>query len=123
MPFFELLNSTMKDNTFVVSMLLQSLNIELLVQTEKKEASYIGVISSQDIIRLDVIKCSLSVLNYDLATKVSKAESKLEKLAVSSLFDKKVSAVLQKETEEIRLLYKIWKLDTNVVPFFTILKF
>lgn len=123
MPFFELLNSTMKDNTFVVSMLLQSLNIELLVQTEKKEASYIGVISSQDIIRLDVIKCSLSVLNDDLATKVSKAESKLEKLAVSSLFDKKVSAVLQKETEEIRLLYKIWKLDTNVVPFFTILKF
>ena len=88
MPFFELLNSTMKDNTFVVSMLLQSLNIELLVQTEKKEASYIGVISSQDIIRLDVIKCSLSVLNYDLATEVGKAESKLEKLAVISLFDK-----------------------------------
>lgn len=40
MLFFELMNSTMKDKNFVLSMLLQATKINLLVQTSKKRSFF-----------------------------------------------------------------------------------
>ena len=40
MLFFELMNSTMKDKNFVLSMLFQATKINLLVQTSKKRSFF-----------------------------------------------------------------------------------
>ena len=53
---------------------------------------------------------------------VKKAETKLSRLEIMVKFDKKKRDVLEKESLEVKLLYKIYELDSNIVLFQKVIK-
>ena len=103
-------------------MFLSSINIKLSDQVEKKGTPYLGIVTEDESTELDSLRREVSVIDYDRAMAVKKAETKLSRLEIMVKFDKKKRDVLEKESLEVKLLYKIYELDSNIVLFQKVIK-
>jgi hypothetical protein len=117
MPFFELLMEIQRSKNFVISMFLAAVNVKLSEAVEKKGTPYLGFVTATEAIKLETIKRKRSTLEYSKARDVKDAETKIERYMVIDQYEKQTRDMLATYSDEIQLLHRIERVDSNIVPY------
>jgi hypothetical protein len=117
MPFFGLLAKIQQSKNFVISMLLSAINIKLSESIEKKGTPYIGIVSETEATALDQLKREVAVLNYEQSIAIRESKTRIGRHNIMNEYKGKLDVILESKTSNIRLLYRILMVDSDLIPF------